>query len=186
MKIWGFATALLLSTTLVGQTPQGDSLMVEGRELFYQSVESDEFIDPAIHIFTGLQSESNQYYTTATTYIGALTCLKGKHAFWPRKKFEYVNEGLKIMDEALAQDPNNLEGLFIRATTTYYLPFFFHRKEQSQQDMRNLSRLILEFNTDTYPEDLVQNVIGFLRENAELSDTQSRELLTMQSEMEQK
>jgi len=154
--------------------------------LFYMSVESEKFIDPAIDIFSSLQSGSNQHNITAATYIGALTCLKGKHAFWPQKKFEYVNKGLKMMDEALAQDSNNLEALFIRATTTYYLPFFFHRQEQSREDMRQLSRLILEFNTDIYPKELVQNVIAFLRDNAELSDMQSQELLILQTKMVQK
>jgi len=186
VKIWGLAAALLLSATLFGQTPRSDSLLTEGRDLFYKSVETEEFINPAIDIFSTLQSESNQHNITAVTYIGALTCLKGKHAFWPQKKFEYVNDGLKIMDEALAQETNNLEALFIRATTTYYLPFFFHRKEQSREDMRQLSRLLLEFNTDTYPKELVQNVIAFLRENADLSETQSQELFTLQTEMVQK
>ena len=44
-------------------------------------------------------------------------------------------QGLRELDNAVDRDPSNLEARFIRAATTWHLPFFFHRREQAENDL---------------------------------------------------
>jgi hypothetical protein len=48
------------------------------------------------------------------------------------------------MDEAVAAQPANLEIRFVRAATTYHLPLFFHRKQQSKKDFAFLARFAMK------------------------------------------
>ncbi len=87
---------LLQSITLANKTE-----LTEARQLFYQSVENQQYVDSAIVTFDKLNHYSQIEAGLANTYIGALYSLKGKHAFWPQEKLRWVNQGLKIMDEAI-------------------------------------------------------------------------------------
>ncbi len=67
-------------------------------------------------------------------YIGSLDLLDAARtwAFW--NKHVLSQQGLHELDQAVDQDPSNLEARFIRAATTWHLPFFFHRREQAEAD----------------------------------------------------
>ncbi len=174
---------LFTGTILWGQPVGNDTKLHQGRDLFYKSVESKDAIPPALKIFSEIQSDSNQLETTATVYIGALTCLQGKHAFWPQQKWNYVQKGLAIMDNALSEKSDNIEALFVRATTTYYLPAFFHRQSQSKQDMRKISHLLVNMSTENYSPNLLSNVVDFIRENGDLTADESHQLHRIQSRL---
>ena len=42
------------------------------------------------------------------------------------------------MDTAVNADPNALEARFVRALTTWHLPFYFHRKQVAEEDLQFL------------------------------------------------
>ncbi len=68
-------------------------------------------------------------------YIGSLDLLDAARtwAFW--NKHVLSQQGLRELDQAVDHDPSNLEARFIRAATTWHLPFFFHRREQAESDL---------------------------------------------------
>jgi hypothetical protein len=67
-------------------------------------------------------------------YSGSLELLEAARtwAIWDKRRF--TNEGLQTMDQAVNRAPGDLEARFIRAASTWHLPFFFKRKEQAASD----------------------------------------------------
>lgn len=150
------------------------SKLKQARQLFYQSVENRRTIDKAITLFKEI-GKNKEYEGVASTYIGALTALKGKFAFFPITKYRHVMKGLKLMDQGILKSPNNIEARFIRGMTCYHLPFFFKRKETARKDFK---MIVKRLNTDyrQYDSQMIMNVTNFLLENAEL-DAEEREIV---------
>jgi len=67
-------------------------------------------------------------------YSGSLELLEAARtwAIWDKRRL--ANEGLNKMDQAVLRDPNNLEARFIRAASTWHLPFFYKRRDQAAGD----------------------------------------------------
>jgi hypothetical protein len=59
-----------------------------------------------------------------TGYIGALTMLKGKHAWNPYTKMKYLNAGEKVMQQAVTADTHNIELRYLRFAVEEHLPGF--------------------------------------------------------------
>jgi hypothetical protein len=161
-----FAASANSSTFVWASSP--DSLLLHARTLFYRSVENESSLPNAIAAFKRLEQYGGKWKATGLTYRGALEALKGKHAFWPHKKLEYVNKGLPLMDRGLAMQPDNIELLFVHASTCYYLPFFFGRGDEAERHFRKIISL-LPTMADNYSPELVENAISFIRENIGLS-----------------
>jgi tetratricopeptide (TPR) repeat protein len=68
------------------------------------------------------------------TYTGSLELLDAARtwAVWDKRRL--ANEGLAKMDQAVERAPDNLEARFIRAASTWHLPFFYKRRDQSASD----------------------------------------------------
>jgi hypothetical protein len=67
-------------------------------------------------------------------YSGSLELLDAARtwAVWDKRRL--ANEGLAKMDQAVERAPDNLEARFIRAASTWHLPFFYKRRDQSASD----------------------------------------------------
>ncbi|MCF7805401.1 MAG: hypothetical protein K9N46_06310 [Candidatus Marinimicrobia bacterium] len=160
-----------------------DSLLHRGRNLFYTAVESEVALDSAQAAFKQLLSEySQEYGGRAQTYIGALTALRGKHALWPQKKYKYVMEGIDQMESGVAANPNDIESLFIYGSTCYHLPSFFGKSKEAQEAFRQIVALLPE-HADQYDADMMENVIEFLRANANLDSSDMMTLSTIAKEL---
>ncbi len=70
----------------------------------------------------------------ANAYSGSLELLDAAHtwAIWDKRRL--ANEGLARMDQAVNGAPGDLEARFIRAASTWHLPFFYRRREQAASD----------------------------------------------------
>ncbi len=158
------------------------SIIEKARILFYKSVDDKKYIDQAIENFNQVATDTN-FTGLAQTYIGALTALRGKHAFWPQDKLDWTMKGLAIMDSGLVKSPDDLEALFIHSSTCYYLPFFFKRGEQAQVNMKTLSRLI-PIHINKYDHVLMGNVIRFILENGKLPQNEKMTLEELLSRLE--
>jgi hypothetical protein len=67
-------------------------------------------------------------------YSGSLELLDAAHTWAVWDKSRLANEGLSKMDQAVDRAPDDLEARFIRAASTWHLPFFYKRREQSASD----------------------------------------------------
>lgn len=152
MKIYFLPVALLggaltlLSTLIVAETHSAPATSIQSaqlsyhqrlataRALYFKDLEGDHSADePARQEFAALAKERPND-AAVQAYIGSLDLLDAGRtwAFW--NKHVLSQQGLRELDEAVDQDPANLEARFIRAATTWHLPFFFHRREQAESD----------------------------------------------------
>jgi hypothetical protein len=67
-------------------------------------------------------------------YSGSLELLDAARtwAVWDKRRL--ANEGLAKMDQAVNRAPGDLEARFIRAASTWHLPFFYKRRAQAADD----------------------------------------------------
>lgn len=168
--------ALTADDSLSTHSTEAERLVETGRNLFYASVEDAAQLDSAFYIFERLKDEYPDYHGRATTYIGALTALRGRHAFWLYTKYRLVKEGLKIMDQGLQQAPDDIEALFLYGSTCHFMPSLFGKKENAQDAFKQIMRL-LPGQWQAYNRELVVNVINFLLEHTKLT---AEEQLTLQ------
>ncbi len=145
-----------------------------GRDLFYKSVDDERYLQPCLDVFESLKDHP-EYSGRALTYIGALTALKGKHAFWPMQKYKLTLSGLEIMDKGVNKSPEDIEALFIHGMTCYYLPFFFHRAQDARQKFKKIVALLPD-NMNQYDPKVVNNVIDFIKTNVKL-DAKSQKII---------
>ncbi len=106
----------------------------EARRLYYQGVGGDkQAYQEADKLFAVLyQRESKD--PRIKVYYGSLRLLEASHIWALWKKNGLSKQGIQLMDAAVEAAPGDLEVRFVRAATTYDLPGFFHRKEQSETD----------------------------------------------------
>ena len=190
MKLNGFIhvsliLALLFSSWVLGIAADEsvEEMLKHAREKFYAAVEDKKQIEPAIKLFERIAREKPKYAGRAEVYIGTLTALKGKHAFFPHTKLRFTKRGLAIMDNGLKKAPDDIEALFIHGAVCYHLPFFFQRGDDAQQDFKEIvKQMPSQFNT--YPPKLIINIIAFLLEKAELTPDEKVYLQTFKDTLE--
>lgn len=161
---------------------EAEQLLDKGRNLFYASVENESKLDSAFMLFEKYQKLYPEFQGRATTYIGVLTALRGRHAFWVYTKYNLVKKGLKIMDEGLEQSPDDIEALFVYGSTCYFMPFLFGRKDEAQNAFVKIIELLPK-NIQYYDPILMGNVIDFLIEHTELTDPQITQLSQLKADL---
>ncbi|MFZ5519168.1 MAG: hypothetical protein ACOY90_21235 [Candidatus Zhuqueibacterota bacterium] len=169
-------------TVSAGVTQGADPSLEQARLLFYQSVEEERNIDPALKLFQQINEQDSTLAGRSLTYIGALTALKGKHALLPQNKLKWVKNGLALMDRGVAMNPDDIESLFIHGSTCFFLPFFFNRSEDAQEKLRRIVELLPTEN-GAYDAALLNNVIDFVEQNTTLSDAEKEILATAQKDI---
>ncbi len=106
----------------------------QARELYYQGAGGDkQAYEQADRLFTALNRQRAND-ARVRVYYGSLRLLEASHTWALWKKNGLSKEGIQLMDSAVSEAPDDLEVRFVRAATTYDLPGFFHRKEQSERD----------------------------------------------------
>lgn len=173
---------ILLSAVLsITQSSASPKLLEEARVLFYDAIENESQIKPAISLFKKI-GEEDRYHGKSLTYIGTLYALKGKHSFSPYNKLKWVIRGLKTMDKGIEASPDDLEALFIHGATCSKLPFFFNRGDDAKRSFDEVIRL-LPLEAENYDPNLILYVIEFLQENASLEPHQHVTLSMIKNEM---
>lgn len=165
-----FLSLLLILMTSVPKAfaSASDSSLTQARLLYYESLKDKTKLETAIALFTTIGQSDISLQGRAQTYIGSLTAVKAKFAFWPHQKLKWAKSGLHLMDAGLAQNPEDIEALFIHGTTCYYLPGFFGRGDDAQRHLREIVRLLPE-QAYQYDPKLIANVIQFLLEKIKLT-----------------
>ncbi len=144
--------------------------MSDARILYYKSIKEEEYLEKAYSAFENIKKSNPSMKGVATTYMGSLIMLKGKYAFWPNKKLEFVEDGIKIMDEGLASDPENLESLFIYGSTCHYLPFFLGKKSLAKVKLKKFIQVLPKSDISRYDKTILKNAINFILEKIELTN----------------
>ncbi len=116
-----------------------DPQFKQGRTLYYQGADgNNDAYASADKIFVNLYRDDPKD-PRIEVYYGSLRLLEASHTWALWKKNSLSKEGILLMDDAVRNAPSDLEVRFVRAATTYDLPGFFHRKQQSEQDFAYLA-----------------------------------------------
>ncbi len=175
--IWNFAAPLYATET--------DSLLIQARRLYYESLKDKSKLEAAIAVFDKIGKQEASLHGRAQTYIGSLTAVRAKYAFWPHQKWKWAKSGLRVMDAGLAQSPDDIEALFIHGTTCYYLPKFFGRSDEAQHSLREIVRLLPQ-QAHGYEPQLLGNVIKFLIDKLKLTESEREHLNLLRAKLAQK
>jgi hypothetical protein len=111
-----------------------EQLLAEARTQYFAYLQGNRSAgDKARARFTTL---SHDYPRNAVVdaYSGSLELLDAAHTWVIWDKRRLANEGLARMDQAVNRAPGDLEARFIRAASTWHLPFFYKRREQAASD----------------------------------------------------
>jgi len=184
-KTFFFVVATLLNFAKPISAAETDSLLTQARLLYYESLKDKSKLEPAIAMFKKIGEREARLQGRAQTYIGSLTAVKAKYAFWPHQKWKWAKSGLRIMDAGLAQSPDDIEALFIHGTTCYYLPKFFGRSDEAQRSLREIVRLLPEQAHDYDPK-MLGNVIKFLMDKLKLTEDEREHLTMINAKLAQK
>jgi hypothetical protein len=109
--------------------------LASARAAYFKDLEGDHQAHASAREQFGALAKERPDNTVVQAYIGSLDLLDAARtwAFW--NKHVLSQQGLRELDAAVDKDPSNLEARFIRAATTWHLPFFFHRREQAESDL---------------------------------------------------
>lgn len=177
--------AIILNFTAPIYAAETDSLLTQARRLYYESLKDKSKLEAAIAVFEKIGKQGARLHGRAQTYIGSLTAVRAKYAFWPHQKWKWAKSGLRVMDAGLAQSPDDIEALFIHGTTCFYLPKFFGRSDEAQHSLREIVRLLPQQAHDYDPQ-LLGNVIKFLIDKLKLTESEREHLNLLSAKLAQK
>ncbi len=105
------------------------------RTAYYADLEGNRAADTeARERFAALQ-RAHPDDATLRAYMGSLELLDAARTWAVWRKHTLSQEGLSALDRAVDANPADLEARFVRALTTWHLPFFFHRRQQAEADL---------------------------------------------------
>lgn len=111
------------------------SQMEEAIRLHQQGVEGDqEAVKRAFQILQDIRSQTRGNHLV-NAYLGSVTALLGRDAIDPMERMRRGNEGLRLLDEAVQNDPHCPEIRVLRAHVCYRLPHeYFRRLGTAKED----------------------------------------------------
>jgi hypothetical protein len=131
-----FVLSLLL-LSLPGQACKSSGFeqrMTEARRQYFAGIQGDHAAALRVRASFAALSRDFPGDPVVDAYSGSLELLDAARtwAVWDKRKL--ANEGLAQMDRAVDRAPGNLEARFIRAASTWHLPFFYQRRKQAADD----------------------------------------------------
>jgi len=116
-----------------------DPNLQAARDSYYQGAEgAKDGFSRAEKLFGRLWAECPRD-PVIQVYVGSLKLASASHTWALWKRNSLSREGMQLMNDAVSKSPSDLEIRFVRAVTTYNLPFFFHVRDQSRADFAFLA-----------------------------------------------
>lgn len=122
------------------------------------------YLDKNAQLFSSL--EHDFYSTSIPAFDAALTGLDAKHALWPQTKWSLLQKCLKELDIQAGKNPAHSETLYLRLSTTIFIPDFLGLSKNVDDDLKSLLKL-LPAQKQYYAPENYKNILSFVRENAE-------------------
>jgi tetratricopeptide (TPR) repeat protein len=142
--IFGVALLLICSVRSQAETSVPKPQLEAARDAYFKSIQGDaKQARSATNQFAELGRE-HPGDPLVEAYLGSLDLLEAGRSWQVWNQRELTQKGLAALDKAVKEAPDNLEVRFIRAATTWHLPFFFHRKEQAVEDFRLIAPKVEE------------------------------------------
>ena len=139
-----------------------DQRLVEARRQHFAGLQGDHAAADKAHTSFAALSREFPGDPVVEAYSGSLELLDAARtwAIWNKRKL--ANDGLAKMDQAVSRAPGNLEARFIRAASTWHLPFFYKRREQAADDFTYIApRAEAAAAKGTLPPELAAAALDF-------------------------
>jgi hypothetical protein len=72
--------------------------------------------------------------STSRAYLGGFQAIWASHVFNPIKKMETFNKGKANIEQAVTEDPSNVEIRFVRLSIQTHCPWFLPYHQQEKED----------------------------------------------------
>jgi hypothetical protein len=119
-----------------------DAEMTSAKRDYFAAVDGNkEALKSAVNAFALLLA-GRPADPVVAAYFGSTKLLESASTIAPWRKGKLASEGLTLLDRAVAQAPENREVRFLRAASTYHLPVWFKRRQQSEADFALLVKNI--------------------------------------------
>jgi len=152
---------ILLTLTLIINNP----LINETRELFIKGAEDKRAAEKLMEL-----TAKNQSDPLLKAYHAMSYALIAKHTWNPYKKFENVKISLKLLNESIESDQNNLESRFLRFCIEDNIPSFFPFASHIDVD----KKFILSNLKANHP--IYSNIISYMKKAKHLNVSDKIEL----------
>jgi hypothetical protein len=124
----------LAFNTILQAADSFDQRLVEARTQYFAYLQGNRSAGDKARAMLTTLSDEYPWNSVVDAYSGSLKLLDAAHtwAIWDKRRL--ANEGLAKMDQAVNRAPEDLEARFIRAASTWHLPFFYKRRDQAASD----------------------------------------------------
>jgi hypothetical protein len=156
--------SLALLMSLVLAAAPGDATLTTVRELYLSAVHDAAAIPRGLAAVESARAHGNANPAVLSAYQGALITLRAKHGSWPPARLSHLREGLAILDQAVRDEPDQVEVRFLRLLSCYYLPGFLGRRGTVRADFAMLA-VRLPSARGEYPKELYELMVGFVLEH---------------------
>lgn len=147
------------------------------RQTFYASVEDEDELDKLENFLkNNYGTNFNNIDPIITAYYGAVEALKGKHAFFPFTKLNYVISSQKILVKAIEMEPESIEIRFIRFSILHHLPGILGYGKERDEDLAKLYYLLLKKDYSEVSMEIQKGIVEFMLDSERLTDLQTTQL----------
>jgi hypothetical protein len=137
------------------------------RALFFLAVDERDAVargrDVVSRIHDDMPAFARSHHALLQAYEGAFLALEARHGTWPHARLRAVRSGLRLLDAAVAEAPDDIEVRYLRLVNTHYLPGLFGRRESAREDRRRVEQLLTEARRDVPPA-FHDAIVGFIRD----------------------
>lgn len=145
MKLLG----LLMSTIFLSTSATTTSLDVV-RASYNKMVSDKKMCKQMIAELEKIKNNS----ATHLAYLGGLQAVLANHVFNPISKLNTFNEGKKNIEQAIKNEPNNVELRFIRLSVQRNAPSFLGYKSSINEDTEFIKKNTNQINSDILHENI--------------------------------
>jgi hypothetical protein len=141
---------------------------------YYSAVEDEDFI-PELEkyinqIFNSEKAKHNPLYYA---YMGGVSAVKSKHAFWPHKKLSYLNNSMEMLQKAISIAHKDLEIRFMRFSILHYVPGFLGYSSEKEEDARMIVNLLVNKEFANLSREIQKGIVEFMLASNRLTDSES-------------
>ncbi len=109
-------------------------------------------------------------------YQGTLDGLKAKHSWNPYSKIKYLNTAEKLLQNAVAADPQNIEIRFLRFSIEHNVPGFLGDNKNLVADREMMIKQLNDKNYGTANKEVTMRLIRFLLDSKRCSAAETENL----------
>lgn len=153
----------MLSLTFIAlfsiSLPASKDNLGEIRSSFHQSVLDENHIGEYYQLAMQIDTEN---HPVKLSYKAAAYVLKAKSSSNPFQRIKLVMSYIKSIDQAVSEDPSNVEIRFLRFSIAYYLPNIFGFKKHMLEDKSTIMENIHRFDHSNLSEAFNHYIFWFV------------------------